>query len=142
LDQKQGASLSTALVQQIYAALATRFDQPVAYIKQKLPEAAIWMEQWSKAQTLGGGDMMHAAEFVSIPEDHRDASFVRVCAFLSCEIMVLICSFAFSWRHILMPMKDGVGSLFAWFPKPITASYIVYLPSIFLSARSLVSHSH
>jgi hypothetical protein len=85
LDRKRGASLPSSLVQQIYAALATRFDRSVAYIKEKLPQAAIRMEQWSKVQTLGGGDMMHAAEFVSIPEDHRDASFVRVRVFLSCK---------------------------------------------------------
>jgi hypothetical protein len=64
------------VLNQIIAALATRYDTTVAVIRKHV--AVDQIEEWGKVHRTDGGDTMNASALVSSTEDRRDATFVRV----------------------------------------------------------------
>jgi hypothetical protein len=67
---------STGVLNQIIAALATRYDTTVAVIRKNV--AVDQIEEWGKVRRIDGGDTMNASALASSTEDRRDATFVRV----------------------------------------------------------------
>jgi hypothetical protein len=65
--------------------LATRFNVASRVAKKFLPDD---VEQWGKLRRLEGGDIMHAHAIVPKRMDGRDASFVRVCELLYCQMFL------------------------------------------------------
>ena len=69
------SKVSTQRHNQVLRCLATRYDAAVSHLRRCIP---MELEQWGKVQIAGGGDTIHASELVSLGENNRDASFVRV----------------------------------------------------------------
>ena len=69
-------NLEPALFNKVCAALATRFDIPLSTVRPHLLKANI--STWGKVRCLDGGDTMHASALVTMGDDRRDASYVRV----------------------------------------------------------------
>ena len=57
--------------------LATHFDKSAAVICKLIPQNTYFV-QYSQAQQLEGGDIMHAHELIPLKSDSRDMSFVQV----------------------------------------------------------------
>jgi hypothetical protein len=68
--------LDDVLFNKVCAALATRYDVSVSTVRPRLHKAGI--STWGKVRCLDGGDTMHASVLMSMGEDRRDASYVRV----------------------------------------------------------------
>lgn len=75
-------SLDTALFNKVCAALATRFDVSLSTIRPRLEKAKISM--WGKIRCANGGDTIHASTLVTMGDDRRDASYVRVSKLYYC----------------------------------------------------------
>ena len=80
---KRVGHLDDAIRKVIVNGLATRFCVQPNVARKFLPEA---VEQWGKLRRLEGGDIMHADRIVTKRMDGRDASFVRVCELLHCQM--------------------------------------------------------
>jgi hypothetical protein len=76
LPPRRASPPSTGVLNQIIAALATRYDKTVTVIRKNVPVDQI--EEWGKVRRMDGGDTMNASALVSSTEDRRDATFVRV----------------------------------------------------------------
>lgn len=77
---------STDLHSSVAAALATRFTVDgsgsavrVAEVRQYLRSHAV-IEEWGKVRRIDSdeGDTMHSASMISVGDDSRDATYVRV----------------------------------------------------------------
>jgi hypothetical protein len=66
------------LITGIAAALATRFDVDIRFVKTHLKHASI--EEWGKVRRVDSdaGDTMRASSMVIASDDTRDATYVRV----------------------------------------------------------------
>jgi len=66
------------LITGIAAALATRFDVDICFVKNHLKHANI--EEWGRVRRVDSdaGDTMRASSMVAAQDDTRDASYVRV----------------------------------------------------------------
>jgi hypothetical protein len=80
---KQVEHLDDTIRKVLVNGLATRFCVQPKVARKFLPEA---VEHWGKLRRLEGGDIMHADDIVSKRMDGRDASFVRVCELLCCQM--------------------------------------------------------
>jgi hypothetical protein len=76
LPPRRTDNLSAALFNGVCAALATRFDVPLSTVRPRLDKAEI--STWGKVRCLNDGDTIHASSSMTMGDDRRDASFVRV----------------------------------------------------------------
>jgi len=81
-------SLDNALFNKVCAALATRFDASITTVRPHLKKARI--STWGKVRCLDGGDTMHACKMMSMGDDNRDASYIRVSRFSFYVVPILI----------------------------------------------------
>jgi hypothetical protein len=94
------------LINNIAAALATRFNVHIATVRPFLDTALI--EEWGKIRRVDSdaGDTMHASSIGTIRDDSRDATYVRVWLFdsrLRCLMSLPIC---YSTRFLLTCLHD------------------------------------
>ena len=74
------------LIEKIITCLATRFDLTNKGIRPHLRTASL--KQYGKVRCLDSGDVMNASALVTVGDDRRDATFVRVSfKFLLLEIV-------------------------------------------------------
>ena len=75
--QRPPSTIPQPVQNKIAIHFATRFSQNVNTVHQYLKQENI--TQWARVQQLAGGDLMYASELFHQAEDHRDATYVRVC---------------------------------------------------------------
>jgi len=73
---------------------ATCFGQNVNTVRWYLKWENI--TQWARVQRLAGGDLMYALELFIQAEDHRDATYVRVCMYFEASV------FKLTWKFLLV----------------------------------------
>jgi hypothetical protein len=78
MPPKSQARPADHLITGIAGALATRFNANVAVVKRCLQGAET--EEWGKVRRVDSdaGDIMHASSMISLRDDTRDATYVRV----------------------------------------------------------------
>ena len=81
LPPRSREAISQGLLNQIVAALATRYDTTMATIRRHF--RADQVEEWGKVRRLNEGDTMNASSMFRPAEDRRDATYVRVGYFQS-----------------------------------------------------------
>jgi hypothetical protein len=87
--REKNPTISPGLRAKILAALATRYDKPLAAVRRHFSDQNV--EFWGKIRRLGEGDTMRAAAMMkSSTEDGRDASYVKVYTPALCRIFGLV----------------------------------------------------
>lgn len=80
--RKSPGIIDNSVVNKIAIHLSTRFgrhNRPVPVEEVRKVFTTDCVEQWACVRRLEGGDDMHASTMYSrLPEDHRDATFIRV----------------------------------------------------------------
>jgi hypothetical protein len=71
-------NLNAALFNGVCAMLATQFDVPLSTVRPRLDKAQI--STWGKVRCLDS-DTIHASSSMTMGDDRRDASYVRVSGF-------------------------------------------------------------
>ena len=85
--QRHSLTIPQAIENKIAIHFATRFSQNVNTVRRYLKRENI--TQWVRVQRLAGGDLMYASELFIQAEDHRDATYVRVCMHFEASVFKL-----------------------------------------------------
>lgn len=83
LPPSSDTPLKSSEIRTIAAALATRLNSQIGTVKEALQDATI--TEYGKVRRIDSeaGDTMRSCNLCVTPEDGRDATYVRVCFFLT-----------------------------------------------------------